>query len=123
MNKYWGYHLVINCAACDRNKVTDTDNITAFAKELVKRIDMVAYGEPQVVLFGSGNKKGYTLIQLIETSNITAHLCNDSGDGYFDVFSCKPFDNDVVLGTVNEYFSPESVNHTFLFRDARLTNE
>lgn len=117
-NKYWGYHLMLDCAACDSEKIQDAVNITAFAKELVKRIDMVAYGEPQVVNFGSGNKAGYTLVQLIETSNICAHFCNDTGDTYLDVFSCKPFSPAVVVDTMREYFAPKNVNSTFLHRDA-----
>jgi len=118
MSKYWGYHLILDCAACDKSKITDPANITAFAKELVKRIDMVAYGEPQVIRFGSGNKEGYTLVQLIETSNICAHFCNDSGDGYIDVFSCKEFNNQVVIDIIREFFNPENFNTTFLTRDA-----
>lgn len=48
--------------------------------KLVKDIDMVPYGGPQVVHFGSGNKAGYTLVQLIETSNITAHFVEETND-------------------------------------------
>ena len=118
MNKYWGYHLMLDCAACDKTKITDAAHITAFAKDLVKRIDMVAYGEPQVVNFGSGNKEGYTLVQLIETSNICAHFCNDTGDVYFDVFSCKPYDSRVVVELVKEYFRPVEVRERFIYRDA-----
>lgn len=117
-NAYWGYHLIVNAANCDRKAVTDPSIITKFAKELVKRIDMVAYGEPQVVHFGEGNKAGYTLVQLIETSNICAHLCDDSGDVYLDVFSCKTFDQNVVLQLVDDYFLPARVNTTYLERQA-----
>lgn len=120
MSKYWGYHLMLDCAACDSDKIRDAAHITAFAKDLVKRIDMVAYGEPQVVNFGSGNKAGYTLVQLIETSNICAHFCNDTGDVYFDVFSCKPFENQQVIDCVNEYFAPKNTNAKFVYRDAQI---
>lgn len=123
MSNYWGFHLMLDCAACDKEKITDAAHITAFAKDLVKRIDMVAYGEPQVVNFGSGNKAGYTLVQLIETSNICAHFCNDTGDVYFDVFSCKPFANETVIQIVNEYFAPKNTNANFVLRDARINKE
>ena len=81
---------------------------------------MVAFGEPWVVEFGSGNKQGFTLVQLIETSNIVAHFCNDSGDGYLNVFSCKDFATDEVIETVNEYFSPSNVKVTRVLRDAGI---
>jgi S-adenosylmethionine/arginine decarboxylase-like enzyme len=117
-NAYWGYHLIINAGNCNREAVTDAGLIAEFARDLVKKIDMVAYGEPQVVHFGDGNKAGYTLIQLIETSNICAHLCDESGDIYLDVFSCKTFDQQVVLQLVDDYFLPTRVNHHFLERQA-----
>jgi S-adenosylmethionine/arginine decarboxylase-like enzyme len=118
LGNYWGYHLVLDCGKCDISAITDADNVTHFAKELVKRIDMVAYGEPQVVNFGSGNKAGFTLVQLIETSNICAHFCNDTGDMYLDVFSCKPYNKEMVIETVKEYFKPETVRETYLTRQA-----
>jgi len=65
---------------------------------------MVAYGKPQIVMFGTGNKKGYTLVQLIETSNICAHFCEETNDMYLDVFSCKTFEPDLVRMVVEESF-------------------
>jgi S-adenosylmethionine/arginine decarboxylase-like enzyme len=108
MSSYWGYHLAIDAAGADLSAISSAANITEFAKALVKRIDMVAFGDPQVVRFGSGNKAGYTLVQLIETSNICCHYVEDDGNGgtafYLDVFSCKPFDNDVVINCCKDFF-------------------
>lgn len=114
----WGYHLTVDCKACVIDKITSAENITNFAKELVKRIDMIAFGEPQVVHFGKEDKTGYTLVQLIETSNICGHFCDDTGDCYIDVFSCKPFDNDDVMKTIAEYFQPSSQKSNFIERQA-----
>jgi S-adenosylmethionine/arginine decarboxylase-like enzyme len=93
-------------------------HIESFSNELVKRIDMIAYGNPQIVHFGTGNKAGYTLIQLIETSNIAGHFVEETDDIYLDVFSCKPFEQDTVTQTVNEYFSPKVISSFFLKRQA-----
>jgi S-adenosylmethionine decarboxylase len=79
---------------------------------------MVAYGEPQIVDFGSGNKAGYTLVQLIETSNICAHFVNENDTMYLDVFSCKPFDDKVVIALVKEYFGATSIRPSYLTRQA-----
>ena len=118
MSDYWGYHLMLDCRACDPATITDAAHVAEFARTLVKRIDMKAYGDPQVVNFGSGNKAGFTLVQLIETSNICAHFCNESGDVYLDVFSCKPFSIDVVRATVVEYFQPEALKTNYVERQA-----
>jgi len=79
---------------------------------------MVPYGNPQVVHFGTGNKAGFTLVQLIETSNITAHFVEETDDMYLDVFSCKPFEPHVVSGVVAMYFSPQCYTKNFLVRQA-----
>ncbi len=119
-NTHWGYHLMVDCHDCDRDMVTNPERIKKFCKELVKKIDMVAYGEPQVVHFAEHDieKAGWTLVQLIETSNICAHMMDDSGDMYLDVFSCKLFDQDTVIKIVKKYFKPKNHKIMFLTRDA-----
>lgn len=121
--KSWGKHLVLDIAGCAPKQIRCAHVIYDFTKTLVDRIDMQAYGEPQIVMFGSGNKKGYTLVQLIETSNICAHFVEETNDMYLDVFSCKDFDPDVVRETVAEYFEPRRMKHTVLIRQAPLDVE
>lgn len=105
----WGYHLSMDCYEGDLASITDGKHIADFATTLVDRIDMKAYGEPQVIHFGEDNKQGFTLVQLIETSNICAHFCDDTGNFYLDVFSCKEFNASVVEDLVTEYFSPKTI--------------
>jgi len=116
--KSWGYHLILNVAGCDPEAICSKERIREFAKALVKGIDMVAYGEPQVVYFGTSVQKGYTLVQLIETSNITAHFTDDTHEGYIDVFSCKTFNPKDAIAIVKEYFKPVKFTSTFLTRQA-----
>lgn len=118
MSKYWGFHLILNCSKCIPNTIRNQNNISQFSKSLVQKIKMVPYGEPQVVMFGSGNKKGYTLVQLIETSNITAHFVEETDDLYLDVFSCKEFEEKDVISMVDYHFSPMNVESKFLKRRA-----
>jgi len=124
MSKYWGYHLILNARGADLQLISSHENIQNFARDLVKRIDMVPYGEPQTVWFGDGNKAGITLVQLISTSSITAHFVENDGyeDGtgsiYFDCFSCKTFDTNEVIACFREYFGNTSEQVTFLTRQA-----
>ncbi|NBP59282.1 S-adenosylmethionine decarboxylase [bacterium] len=115
---YWGYHLILDCAECNNLSITSSDTIRSFVKELVPAIDMIAYGEPQIVHFGTGNKAGYTLIQLIETSNICAHFVNENNTMYLDVFSCKPFEPKIVEDLVVKYFEAKSAKVAFIKRQA-----
>lgn len=118
--KTWGIHLILDCGDCNRKAITNRTTIEEFSKELVKAIDMVAYGQPKVVHFADHDeeKAGYTLVQLIETSNITAHFCDKSGDGYIDVFSCKDFDPQIVINVVRNYFGPGSIRARIFERQA-----
>lgn len=119
MADFWGQHLIVDAKACDPLSF-NKENIIAFTKQLVQDIDMVAYGEPILEHFASHDpdKGGYTLVQLIETSNITAHFVDANGDVYFDVFSCKPFSTDAVLLCIQRYFKPTGTTVTTLFRKA-----
>ena len=118
----WGYHAAFDCAACDKTKISDGENIKAFSKALVDRIDMKAYGEPTAVHFAEHDpgKAGYTLVQLIETSNICGHFVDATGEAYIDVFSCKDFDVSKVLETINEFFDPDSTIVRFFERGANV---
>ena len=118
-NASWGYHLLVNAGGCAPAPLRSKSIITRFAKDLVRKIDMVGYGEPQVVMFGSGNKKGYTLVQLIETSCITAHFVEETNDIYLDIFSCKPFAQKDALALFKETFGPCSITTHFLRRQSR----
>lgn len=115
---YWGYHLSADCAGCNPDAIRDYDTLYRFAKALVERIDMIAYGEPQIVKFGSSDKVGFTLLQLIETSNICAHFVDESNELYLDVFSCKPYDIEIVDDTIREFFGPTSIRRNFITRQA-----
>ena len=114
----WGKHAVLNLFKCRGYLIRSPSNIADFSRTLVQRIDMVAYGPPQIQHFGTGNKAGYTLVQLIETSNITGHFCDESGDAYLDVFSCKDFDPKVVEDVCRQYFQPQNVDMVVLERQA-----
>ena len=114
----WGHHLILNARRCAPSTIRSKRLIEEFSKVLVKEIDMVAYGKPKVVMFGTGNKKGYTLVQLIETSNITAHFVEEKNDMYLDVFSCKVFDEKTVRDVVDHYFYPAGIDSQLIQRDA-----
>jgi S-adenosylmethionine decarboxylase len=116
--EFWGFHLILDCGGCDNYAIKDYDNIYNFVKKLVVAIDMVAYGEPQIINFGSGNKEGYTLVQLIETSNICAHFVNEKNEIYLDVFSCKPFDENIIEALVVKYFGVQTIRKAFIQRNA-----
>lgn len=120
MSDYWGYHLLLDCKGCEKEKVGSKENLATFVKQLVKDIDMTAFGEPTIEHFATHNPKaaGYSLVQLIETSSITGHFVDDDGSAYIDIFSCKPFDLEVAKEVVTTHFAPEKMKVMYLTRQA-----
>jgi len=117
---YWGYHLILDCSGSPQGYIQDRDHVSNFAKHMVSAIDMKAYGEPIIEYFAADDpgKAGFTLVQLIETSAITAHFVDKNGNIYMDIFSCKPFDTKVAMDVVQKFFEPEKIKMHFLTRNA-----
>jgi len=120
----WGMHLTVDVANCNENR-SDAEAIARFAKDMVERINMQAYGEPWIVHFAKENPAaaGYTLTQLIETSNITAHFCDHTGECYFDVFSCSEFDVDAALDVIADHFGSREWVYNFTVRQAPASKQ
>ena len=116
----WGQHLIVDFAGCPRHFLTEPGHLRAWVSELVAAIKMQAYGEPMVEHFAthSYESAGYTVIQLIETSNICAHFAENLGQVYIDIFSRKEFDNAVAEDVCRKYFAPNTVIATPLCRGA-----
>lgn len=117
-NAPWGYHLLLDCKRGDKEKIQDKEVISSFVKELVNKIDMVPYGELMIERFATHDeeKAGISFCQMIETSNITGHFVEKTGDFYLDVFSCKEFEIETVMNCAMNYFLPEEVTKLFVSR-------
>jgi S-adenosylmethionine decarboxylase len=109
---------MLDCAGCNDN-IKSRDEIYNFSKTMVSRIDMTAHGEPLIeyLLPGDANQ-GFSLVQLITTSNICAHFVESNSTAYIDVFSCKPFDVNQAREVVKEFFDPERIKMNFITRHA-----
>jgi len=116
----WGQHLVLDMGGCNEN-IARKESLRDFVAELVDAIDMVAYGEPVIEHFATHSQAaaGYSMVQLIETSAITAHFSDHNRDVYLDVFSCKSFDENMVVQVVDKYFEPKNIYKLSLGREAK----
>lgn len=113
--RIWGWHLSCDCKSGNEN-TRDPIMIERFGHEMVSAIDMIEYGTPDIVHFGKDNKTGYTWSQLLTTSNSCCHFCDDTGDFYFDVFTCKPFVPETVRDLIMKYFAPTHIESRFVER-------
>jgi len=117
---YWGYHLILDCSSCDVPSIQSRENVYNWITGLVRAIDMEPIGEPRIEYTAAEfpDKAGFTAIQVIVTSSIVAHFVDSTGDVYIDVFSCKEFDNNVVVDTIKNAFSPKKIRINYLTRQA-----
>ena len=105
--------------------------IQEFVDDLCNKIDMKKFGNCNINYFGDPSVEGYSFFQLIETSNISGHLCSNSymmtdpetgkeydskGNGYINIFSCKDYDIDKAVKVVQEHFKPTSLKHSVIDR-------
>ncbi|MBN2479505.1 MAG: S-adenosylmethionine decarboxylase [Parachlamydiales bacterium] len=110
-NTPWGMNVSIDLHSADPKMIRDGKVITKFMKDLVKYINMKAYGEPIVVNFGDTPRvAGYSALQLIETSSITAHFANSTNSVHIDIFSCKYFKPHETALWCKDYFKAEEMN-------------
>jgi S-adenosylmethionine/arginine decarboxylase-like enzyme len=101
----WGIASAIDIYDCDPDTIRDDNAIRRFVAELCEFIEMKRFGETQVVHFGEDERvSGYSMVQLIETSLISAHFANLTNTTYLDVFSCKPYDPEKVRDFAQDFF-------------------
>jgi len=109
----WGMNVSIDLHAADAKMIRDGKVITKFMKDLVKYINMKAYGDPIVVNFGDTPLvAGYSALQLIETSSITAHFANSTNSIHLDIFSCKYFRPHQTALWCKEYFKAQELKES-----------
>jgi len=114
--KAWGLLSSIDLHGCDADAIRDADKIKQFVYELCERIKMKRFGECQVVNFGEDERvAGYSMVQLIETSCISAHFANATNATYLDIFSCKYYNPFEAAEFAKEFFAAKDYTiHTAL---------
>lgn len=101
----WGMSAHIDIYSCDNSLITDEKYIKQFGIDLCEKLKVIPYKEPLIVNFGANEDvAGFSYVQLIDTSILSAHFSEKYLSAYFDLFSCKLFNIYEVAVFVNEYF-------------------
>ncbi len=101
----WGISSSFDIYQCDPETIRSAEKIKQFVVELCDLIQMKRFQDTLVVHFGEDERvAGYSMVQLIETSLISAHFANQTNTTYLDVFSCKPYDPDRVAEFTMKFF-------------------
>lgn len=115
----WGLLTSIDLKKCDSARIQSEQVIQDYVKELLDLIKMRAYGNCKIVFFGDDpSVQGFTMVQMIETSLLSAHFVNLTDEAYIDIFSCKHYDVWKAALFTKEYFRAEKMMHHQLVRGA-----
>jgi S-adenosylmethionine decarboxylase len=115
----FGQELVLNLVDCSPEKISSKKEINAFVVELCDNvIKMKRYGKPLIPHFGHDNPitSGYSLVQLIETSSVTAHFSEYKRTVYLNIFSCAWFDHEKAAAFCQKFFEAKRIEISLLIR-------
>lgn len=115
----FGQEVILNLYDCNLKKISSGEEIKKFVIELCDNvIHMKRFGEPLIPHFGHENPvtSGYSLVQLIETSSVTAHFSEYKKSAYLNIFSCAPFDPKTTEEFCKNFFEAKRVESTVLQR-------
>lgn len=115
--KAWGKEAQIDLYECTPYKIRDAKIIEDFVVKLCDLIEMKRFGDPVIIHFGEEERvAGFSMFQLIETSNVSAHFANETNNIYLNVFSCKTFDAQTVADFALEFFDAKDVKTVINYR-------
>ena len=105
----WGLLTSMDVEGCDPALIRSAEAIREYTFRLCQLIKMRPFGECHVVHFGEQEKvAGFSMFQLIETSNISGHFANATNTAYIDIFSCRMYDPQVAVEFTKEFFKGTS---------------
>ncbi|MFH1503924.1 MAG: S-adenosylmethionine decarboxylase [Candidatus Omnitrophota bacterium] len=116
--KVFGYELVMNLCDCDKDIISSKKKLQEYTDKLCELIKMVKYGKTLLPYFGekAAFTKGYSLVQLIETSSITGHFSEFWGTAYLNIFSCKKYDHIIAKEFTRKFFKAKKMTSRLLIR-------
>lgn len=114
----YGYELIIDLFECDPKVITSRSKLQEYVDKLCKLIKMKKYGKTLLPYFGEKHPhtKGYSLVQLIETSSITGHFSELWRSAYINIFSCKKYDHTSAKKFTKQFFKAKRMRFRFIIR-------
>ena len=114
---YWR-ELILDLYDCDPKIIRSKKKILEYANKICNLIKMKKYGKPFIERFGFGKDftAGYSLVQLIESSSVTAHFSELCNSAYINIFSCKLFNYKIATEFTRNFFKPKKIKKRVLIR-------
>jgi S-adenosylmethionine/arginine decarboxylase-like enzyme len=116
--RVYGYELIMSLYGCNKEIINSRKKLQEYVDKLCRLIKMKKYGKTILHYFGEKQPftKGYSLVQLIETSSITGHFSDLWQSAYINIFSCRKYDHTAAKKFTRQFFQAKKVSNTFLIR-------
>ena len=102
----FGPHLMLDCRQCDPEKISSLEYVYQVISDLPDLIGMTKITQPYVFPYSGKvpEDKGITGMVIIAESHITFHSFTEKDYFFFDIFSCKDFDVELVVEYITKAF-------------------
>jgi S-adenosylmethionine/arginine decarboxylase-like enzyme len=105
--EYFGKHFIVDVFGCS-DVIHDVEFWKKWFNEIVVLLNMEKFGEALVYEFGEGDLHGLSGVQFIHTSSITMHNQKPDNGVHLDIFSCKDYDERIVMEFIKETLKPNT---------------
>lgn len=117
----FGIHLMLDCYDCAAEVLDDITACYDFLDQLVEVIGAVKQTQPYVFrtppeFVGKQGLSGW--VPIVE-SGISVHTLTESRFVSLDVYSCKRFDNDLIISSTADFLQPHKISANLVLRGRR----
>ena len=104
--KFFGKELIIDLYDCDPKIIRSAKKIKEYAAGICREMKVRPYGKTIVKRFALhlDHAAGYSLVQLIESSLVSAHFSELWNRVYINLFSCKDFNHKKAIEFSKKFF-------------------
>ena len=117
-----GIHLTIDCFGADKDKCSSFEVIEKLLHDLPIMLSMQKICEPKVVDFKADTleESGISGFVMIAESHISIHTYPEKNYFAMDVFSCKPFEHNIVLDHIKKIFLTDNFEINLVKRNVKV---
>ena len=108
------------------NKFPNADEekiVIDFMERLIDKVEMKVINGPIASYVSDQGNVGWTSALLLSTSHAAMHIWNEWCTMQLDLYSCKDFDERLVLAHIKEMFDATMIKFRVLNRDGGLNDE
>jgi S-adenosylmethionine/arginine decarboxylase-like enzyme len=113
----FGPHLFLDFK--DYNGPKTMDDLFGLFDTMPFKIGMTPIIRPYMVKNTIGNQKVTSILTMIAESHISLHYFEESKRAYLDLFSCRFFDYNAVIGKLKQVFNSNVINETLISRGSK----